>query len=354
MIEIDGGMGEGGGQIIRTALSLSALLGTPFLIDNIRKNRPKPGLRAQHLVAVRAVKTISKARVEGDQIGSTRLFFEPRKVEPGTYRFDIGTAGATPLVLQALLPPLLFTDVPSHLSLTGGTHVPISPPLNFVQEVFVPFLFEMGFEVRVSLGVYGFYPRGGGHIAAAIKPLGRVPLESIDLPQTKSIWMVRGVSAVGNLPLSIAERQKNAALETLKAIAAPVEIETVSVAPSPGTGTFFFLQALGGQCRGGFSSIGIRGKRAETVGMEAASALLEYYRKPGCVDPNLADQIVLYMALAHGTSSFTTTEVTPHLLTNLSIIEMFTRSRSRIEGEAGAPGRVTIEGIAFHGPRSAD
>lgn len=346
-VGIDGGTGEGGGQIIRTTLSLSALLGVPFHIENIRKNRPKPGLRAQHLAAVRVVKAISNARVEGDEIGSMRLLFEPRGREPGTYRFDIGTAGATPLVLQALLPPLLFAGKASHVSLSGGTHVPISPPFDFMQKVFIPFLSEMGIEVRASIRTYGFYPRGGGEIEADIEPVRPGPLGPLDVPDKKAIWAIRGISAVSNLPLSIAERQKSAALEVLKELPVRAEIESTSVVPSPGTGTFIFLEARGGACRGGFSSIGIRGKRAEAVGKEAASGLLEYYRRPGCVDPNLADQMVLYLALAGGTSSFFTTEVTPHLLTNLAVVEKFVAAKSRVEGTVGSPGRVTITGIGL-------
>jgi RNA 3'-terminal phosphate cyclase (ATP) len=347
IVEIDGGMGEGGGQIIRTALSLSALLGIPFRVENVRRNRSKPGLRAQHLAAVRTVGTVCNAGVEGDRIGSVRLFFEPRGSSPGTYGFDIGTAGATPLVLEALLPPLLFAGKNSHVSLSGGTHVPISPPFDFLQKVFLPFLSEIGIEVRASLKAYGFYPRGGGEIEAEIVPLGSRPLESLNLPEKKAIWAIRGASAVANLPLSIAERQKSAALEGLKGLPLAAQIESTSVAPSSGAGTFLFLEARGGSCRGGFSSIGVRGKRAEAVGREAASGLVEYYRRPGCVDPNLADQIVLYLALAKGTSSFTTTEVTPHLITNLAVIEKFIDARSHVEGNMGSPGRVTIEGVGF-------
>ena len=292
--------------------------------------------------------SISNARIEGDEIGSIRLLFEPGRSAGGGYRFDIGTAGATPLVLQAVLPPLLFAGAGSYVSLSGGTHVPISPPFHFVQKVFLPFLSEVGIEARASIKTYGFYPRGGGRIEADITPLVSRPLESLNLPEKKAIWAVKGISAVANLPLSIAERQKSAALEALKELPVPVEIDVVSV-PSPGPGTFLFLEAKGGVCRAGFSSVGVRGKKAEKVGEEAAAGLLEYYRRQGCVDPHLADQIVLYLALAKGTSSFTTTDVTAHLRTNLAVIEGFTHSRSRVEGEVGAPGRITIEGIGYAG-----
>jgi RNA 3'-terminal phosphate cyclase (ATP) len=346
VIEIDGGFGEGGGQIIRTALSLSVLLNAPFHMTNIRKNRPKPGLRAQHLAAVRAAKEISGGQVEGDEIGSEHFSFTPAKPKGGSYRFEIGTAGATPLVLQTLLPPLVFADVPSRLSLSGGTHVPISPPFHYIEEVFLPVLGELGVRARVSITTYGFYPRGGGQIEAEIVPLGTGRLNPFVSPTEKAVWAVRGTSAVANLPLSIAERQKQAALVALRRVAVGVEIENLSV-PSPGAGTFLFLKAQGGACRAGFSSIGIRGKRAEVVGAEAATALLEYYHGEGCVDPHLADQLVIYQALAEGEGSFTTTAITQHLLTNLTVIKRFLDIDYRVEGTAGTPGRVMIRGVGY-------
>ncbi len=176
--------------------------------------------------------------------------------------------------------------------------------------------------------------------------LGPRTLDRVEFPEKKAIWAVRGISAVANLPLSIAERQKQAALAALKGLAATVEVDTQSV-PSPGMGTFLFLKAEGGACRAGFTSIGVRGKRAETVGTEAASALLEYYHRPGCIDPLLADQIVIYLALAKGRSSFTATAITPHLVTNLAVIEKFLRNGYHIEGETGSPGKVTVEGVGF-------
>jgi RNA 3'-terminal phosphate cyclase (ATP) len=346
MVTIDGSFGEGGGQMIRTSLSLSALINIPFRIVNVRRNRPKPGLRAQHLAAVRAMKEISHAEVDGDFINSTELVFKPRQISGGAYAFDIRTAGATSLVLQTLIPPLIFAGTESRIVLSGGTHVPISPPFHFIQKTFLPLLAEFGVRVHASIDAYGFYPRGGGRIEADILPILHKPLHVPPFPEEKTIWAVQGVSAVANLPLSIAERQKAAAMEVLGKIDIPVHIDTASV-HSPGTGTFIFLGAQGIPCRAGFSSIGIRGKRAEAVGAEAASTFMDYYRRDGCIDPHLADQIVLYMALADGESSFTTMEVSDHLRTNLHVIQLFTGARYSVEETAGAPGKVTVRGIGF-------
>jgi RNA 3'-terminal phosphate cyclase (ATP) len=224
--------------------------------------------------------------------------------------------------------------------------VPISPPWHYLGEVFFPILTEFGVNVDTSIGAYGFYPRGGGEIGAEISPVRGGVLESFVFPGRKAVFGVRGVSAVGNLPLSIAERQKHAALLGLRRLPVSIDIETTSV-PTAGAGTFIFLKTEGGACRAAFSSIGIRGKRAETVGTEAAIALLDYYHKEGCLDPHLADQVVLYQALARGKSVFTTTAVTQHLLTNLAVVKQFLDIDYRVEGLLGGPGKVTVEGAAY-------
>jgi RNA 3'-terminal phosphate cyclase (ATP) len=339
MVEIDGSFGEGGGQIVRTALSLSALLGVPFRLVNIRRKRSKPGLRAQHVAAVRAVKEISDAAVEGAEIDSRTLEFRPRGRKGGTFRFDIGTAGATPLVLQALLPPLLFSSTPSRVVLTGGTHVPISPPFHFIERIFLPFLDRLGARVGARLARYGFYPGGGGEIEAEIEPCRAI--SPVTMTADKGGLSVTGISVVANLPLSIAERQRSAVLMELgrEGIEAEVELKGLE---APGPGTFVFLQAEGPGCRAGFSSIGVRGKRAEAVGAEAARELLEYCRRPGCFDPRLADQIVLYLALARGASVFATTDITPHLITNLAVIKAFAGIEYDVDSEVGRPGRVAV------------
>jgi RNA 3'-terminal phosphate cyclase (ATP) len=339
MLEIDGSFGEGGGQILRTALSLSCLLKKPFRMFNIRKGRKKAGLMPQHLTCVHALALISNASVRGDAIGSAELLFEPEDPKPGDYFFDIGTAGSTSLLLQAILPPLVFAKEGSRVTLAGGTHVPFSPPYHFLSEIFLPMLARLGIKTQASILNYGFYPKGGGKISVEVFPSsGATGLRLIDRGELKK---VSGISAVNGLPMSIADRQKKAALEVIDQSGLTAEIETIQVsAYSPGT--FVFLQSRTKNCLAGFSSLGERGKKAEKVGEEAAREFLRYYRLPACLDRHLADQIVVYLAAAENGSSFTTSCITGHLLTNLWVIERFLGTRYSVEGEKGGPGKVDI------------
>jgi len=343
MIEIDGSFGEGGGQILRTSLSLSCLLNKPFRIFNIRIKRKKPGLMPQHLMGIRALKLISNARVQGDSRGSTELVFEPVEVKAGYYSFDIGTAGSTSLLLQAILPPLIFAKDRSSLSLKGGTHAPFSPPFHYLSEVFIPMVSRLGIRVRAEIESYGFYPKGGGKVNIEITPSDRGTMRGLNLLERGAIKKLKGLSGVGNLPLSIAERQRDAALKILSARGLDAEIETLSVS-ALGQGTFIFLKVETDNCLAGFSSLGERGKRAELVGEEVANKFLGYSSTSACLDGHMADQIVLYLAITKGESSFTTSEISNHLLTNLWVIEIFLGTKYIVEGEMGKPGRIRIVG----------
>lgn len=348
MIEIDGSYGEGGGQILRSALTLSCLLNKPFRIVNVRKGRKKPGLMPQHLVSVRAAQRISGAEVSGDLKGSTELTFVPRGVRGGDYTFDIGTAGATSLVLQTVIPALLFSGAKSTVTLTGGTHVPFSPSFDYLAGVFAPMLRRLGLEVRLEIDAYGFYPRGGGKVRAGITPA--TAIKPLHATERGRMLAVTGSSAVGNLPLAIAQRQKDAALEAIHCrfhrLAEPVRITLVD-APTPGQGTFLFLAAESEHAVAGFTALGERGKRAETVGAEAAAELLGYCGTDAALDPHLADQLILYLALSGEKSVFTTSCITRHLLTNLWVVGLFQPISYRIEGEEGKPGRVLLSGTVW-------
>jgi RNA 3'-terminal phosphate cyclase (ATP) len=343
MIDIDGSHGEGGGQILRTALALSCLFRKPFRIANIRRNRKKPGLQPQHLTCVRAAQAITDAKVAGDHTGSAELVFSPGEVTAGDYSFDVGTAGSTLLVLQALLPPLLLSETGSTVTLTGGTHVPFSPSYHYVAGVFLPALAKLGVTVHLSIESYGFYPRGGGKIRAEICPAGKI--HPMIIPERGRLREITGFSAVGGLPGSIAERQRKAAVETIRSgIGGPgpgARIELLN-APTPGRGTFLFLRAESGNSVAGFTALGAIGKSAETVGEEAARNFLDYQSADAALDPNLPDQIVPYLSRSAERSVFTTSRITQHLLTNLWVTGLFKTFTHRIDGTTGEPGRVTI------------
>ncbi|MCL4476177.1 MAG: RNA 3'-terminal phosphate cyclase [Nitrospirae bacterium] len=343
MIEIDGSFGEGGGQILRTALSLSCMFRKPFRIINIRKGRKKPGLMPQHLTGVRAAQLLSHAEVTGDHIGSVELTFTPGEVKGGSFFFDIGTAGSTMLVLQTLIPALILVGGRTEIILKGGTHVPFSPSFHYVNEVFVPFLERLGIRILLSIESYGFYPKGGGKIRAEIFPARRI--RPLTILERGRIVALKGCSGVANLPLSIAERQWKGSLEKvhseIKDLRCPESLDLLD-APAIGQGTFIFLKAQSEHSLAGFTSLGERGKKAELVGEEAASEFVQYYYTDAALDPHLPDQLVLYLSLSDGESEFTTSRITQHLLTNLWVIGLFHEFKYSVEGESGKPGKVKV------------
>lgn len=338
-LDLDGSVGEGGGQIVRTALALAVALGRPVTLTRIRERRPKPGLQPQHLTVVRALAEISDAEVTGDALGSGHLDFTPRTLRAGEYRFDVGaikgSAGSVALLFEALLLPLALAGAPSRLRLIGGTHVPWSPPVHYLAEVFLPALHSLGLEAAVALRRWGWYPAGGGAMEATIAPVPRLgafaPAAS---PRSPAIT---GLSAVSRLPRSIAERQRGRAEERLAAagLGADIALEEDQGAWSPGT--LLFLAVRG---RAGFSALGRRGLPAEAVADAAVDELLEWVRSGSDVDDHLADQLLPFLALARGQSRLTCPRLTAHLRTVAWVVEQFLPAGITL-GE-GLPARVDV------------
>ena len=340
MLEIDGAMGEGGGQVLRSSLSLSILTGKPVHITNIRAARQKPGLQPQHLQAVLAAAAICGAEVRGAAINSQQLFFEPGAVHAGRYRFDIGTAGAATLVLQTVFLPLARAGGTSNVIIRGGTHVPFSPAYHYLERQWLPVLQERGYWMRLVCNQAGFYPAGGGEIQASIRPAETI--EPLRRMERGKLLRIRGISAVANLDEAIAKRQKLQALRRLEPVCANSKIEIVQL-PSAGKGTLLLVQAEFEQAAGCYFGLGALGKRAEAVADEAVDGLLGFLAGPGTVDEHLADQLLLPLALANGESQFRTAKVTRHLLTNAEVLQIFLPARVRVNGSEGEPGIVTVK-----------
>jgi RNA 3'-terminal phosphate cyclase (ATP) len=354
VIEIDGSHGEGGGQILRTALALSCITGAPFRLVNLRRGRPRPGLQPQHLASVRAAGAVCDARVLGEAKGSTELVFHPGPIRGGDFALDVGTAGSVTLVLQTLVPALLFAGRPGRVRLTGGTHVPWSPSYDYLAEVFAPALSRLGGRVGLAIARHGFYPAGGGAVSAEVQPAAR--LRPLIVTEEGGLVRIGGTSAVGRLPLSIAARQREAAIALLRGRLGdrvPLEIETRAVA-SRTPGTFIFLRAESPSWTAGFCAVGAPGKRAEAVGEEAALALLSHAGSGAPVDPHLADQLVPYLAVADGDSEIATSCLTRHLMTNLWTAGRFLPVRYEVTGKEGAPGRVRVAGASPSRPLQRD
>jgi RNA 3'-terminal phosphate cyclase (ATP) len=346
LITLDGSHGEGGGQILRTALSLSLLTGRPFRIVRIRANRDKPGLRPQHLKAVEAAAMLCGADVAGAEVGSRDLVFRPGPIAPRDVTIDIGTAGSTSLILQTLhLPIALRADTAVRIVLTGGTFTPKAPPYPFLDQTWRGHLAHLGLPIALAMPSAGFYPRGGGRLEAWIEPARPRPW----VRTTRGdLLRIRGVAGVANLRDDLAARLRDRAVERIRDQGWDVEVAIETVGwTSPGQGAAISLTAEhAGSTAATFVGIGERGKPAELVADEAVAELVAYLNVPdGAVDPHSADQILLPLALADGRSVYTVSEVTEHLRTNAQTIRAFLDRVILVEDAAvpGQPGRVIVE-----------
>jgi len=334
-IDIDGSSGEGGGQILRSALALSLITGRPFRLSAIRARRAKPGLLRQHLASVKAATMIGNATVRGDELGSTRLEFAPETIKGGDYTFPIGTAGSTTLVLQTILPALLTASTASRVVVEGGTHNPSAPPFDFIARSFVPVLQAMGARVDVQLEADGFYPAGGGRLVATIEP-GR--LRRVELLTRGSIT-VKARSLLANLPDAIAKRELSIVRERFSLGREDSLIVRSTTSIGPGNVLMIDVIAAGGIEV--VTSVGEKGVSAERVAALACDEAERFIAADVPVGPHLADQLLLPMALAGG-GAFRTLSPTAHTTTNATVIERFLDVPITIQQEDGDRALVRI------------
>jgi RNA 3'-terminal phosphate cyclase (ATP) len=322
VIAIDGSFGEGGGQIIRTAVALSAVTGIDISINNIRVNRPQPGLKAQHLTAVRTAAALTHADVTGLELGSTSVIFRPKGIFGGHYNVDIGTAGSITLLLQCLMPTAAMSPETVTLDIIGGTDVAWSPPIDYLSNVLMPVLTSMGLDCSIHIQKRGYYPRGGGSVRVVINPS---ELTGIDLK--KRSCDIVGISHSSNLPEHVVQRQADAAAEALEGAgySSSIDLETTNNV-STGSGITLWSGNMGG------SALGKRGLPAEKVGRAAAREIIIELDSGADVDVYLADQLIPYMGLA-GVGSFTVREISKHTSTNIWVVEQFLKIKFKIKTE---------------------
>ncbi|MDT8304890.1 MAG: RNA 3'-terminal phosphate cyclase [Anaerolineae bacterium] len=344
---VDGSRGEGGGQILRTSLSLATLTGRPVQLTHIRAGRSRPGLRPQHLTAVRALAQICNATLSGDEIDSQALTFRPGSPpQGGPYTFDVetvalhGSAGAASLVALAVLWPLLFAEEPSRVVIRGGTHVPFSPPFHYLAHVARPAFARLGASFEIELDAWGWMPQGKGALSLEIRPVRSLQAGAF-VPEARE--PVQGVAAVTNLPSHIPQRMARRASNLLDAAGLENRIEPRRErGVAPGAGLFLWV------AQAGASMLGRQGLPAEEVAEAAVAELLAFAdNETAAVDAHLADQLLLPMVLAHGHSTFTTNQITQHTITHAALLRRWFGTAIAVEGREGQPGRVSVEGAGW-------
>jgi len=348
MIEIDGSYGEGGGQILRTSISLSALTLKPVRVTNIRANRPQPGLKKQHLGGVELTAKLVNADVDGLKIGSTEVIFQPKERRGGEFTLDVGTAGSISLLLQAALLPATLAPNQVTLKLRGGTDVNWSPPIDYLREVFARVLAKLGPSIEIRQVRRGHYPRGGGEVVCRVIPVQHLSgIKSVDFGEVKEI---SGISHCVRLPEHIAVRQAASAMEVLQdklGIKAVIHTESYSKSNdphlSPGSGIVLWAISEDSSVLGA-DRLGKRGEKAELVGTKAALHLVEEISTGKAIDSHLCDMLVPYLAIADSMSEVGLTEITSHLMTNVWTIQKILGTKIEIEGDIGASGVMRVFG----------
>lgn len=331
-VYIDGSMGEGGGQILRTSLALACITGRNLHIKNIRAARRNPGLAKQHLICVRAAQEICGGQCKGAAISSQTLVFQPGPIRGGNFSFDIGSAGSATLVIQTILPALFLTDKPSTITVSGGTHNPWAPPYDFLAETFLPAIKSAGFDADCKLEKHGFYPAGGGKITLNIQPQQTNLNQQINFCQPIDNIQIRARIYTSKLPSHIPQRQRKLLLQSKLKFK---NIEHIEVTDSDGPGNCMMLRLCGEGRTAVFTAFGQKGKPSEKVVGEVTGLAEDFLQSNAAVDHFLADQLLIYMAInSHfakdnetGTHKnvccYTTNELTTHLTTNIETIKKF-------------------------------
>ncbi|MHA1596292.1 MAG: RNA 3'-terminal phosphate cyclase [Candidatus Asgardarchaeia archaeon] len=351
LIEIDGSMGEGGGQILRMSLALSSVLKVPVRVYNIRKRRPKPGLMPQHLNVVNILSKITDAEVFGAKIGSRDVVFKPKRIRGGKYKVDVGTAGSISLILQAILPATVFADGEVEIELTGGTDTFWSPPIDYMRFVFLPIIRKMGADIDIELIRRGHYPKGGGKVRVHVNPSDR--LKAIKITERGNIGAIKGISHCVRLPSHVAERQARSAEEYIRKsgfedldIDIKVEYYERGKDPHLGPGSGIVLWTVSDRDSIiGSDSLGERGKPAEKVGLECAEKLVKQIRSGAALDKHMGDMLIVWMLVADGKSEISTSELTMHAKTCIELSKIFTDARIEVDGGMGKPSKISVEGI---------
>jgi len=330
MLHIDGSYGEGGGQLLRTAVALAAVTGRAITVERIRAGRAKPGLAAQHMAAVRAVAELCGARVEGLALHSGRIVFEPGAVRGGSFDIDIGTAGCAVLVVQALLPAALAAGGACRIAIRGGTDVRGAPPLDYARRVFLPLVARMGVDAQLQVPRRGYFPHGGGALELRVTPS---QLRALRIAERGALREIGGLAHVARLPLTVAERMRDAALRELGAHGARASIEARSLgeAEALGIGGAIVIWAESEATVLGAGRAAERGVPAEVLGAAAGRALADDLDAGVTVDVHAADQLLVYLALAPGESEFTTRSVSSHARTAMWLIEQFLPVRFAVD-----------------------
>ena len=349
MIEIDGSIGEGGGQVLRTSLALAAVLRREVRVFNIRAGREEPGLKAQHLTGAKAITQICGASSKGLQIGSTEFTFSPGALKAGFFRLDVGTAGSITLVLQTLMPLVPFAPGTVEVEITGGTDVKWSPPVDYLRLVTLPLLDRMDMHASILLVKRGHYPKGGGIVRLKATPTS--VLKNIVGVDSGNVTTVTGVSHSVKLPRRVAERQASAATRVIeeKGLQRPqiqIEASENGAHLGPGSGIVLCATRNSGGVLGG-DSLGERGRPAEMVGEDAARKLLEEIGSSVFLDRHMGDMIVPYLALAVGVSDVSVSQVTMHTLTNVKVAEQVAGVRFDSLPEIGMPGKLRVKGLGL-------